>query len=149
MLSAAPQHSALLTHLALPAAVTLLPRRMQLGYYAALVEDNSFSKTGQAASVLFRPLGGFEAGIAALLVAVKQLIPDNEVALLGGALRFRAKVGAADGWPLLLLLGWRGGQRAGHQPFPHTAAMKPCCVRTFCAAGLSHLTDPTSPSLHP
>lgn len=93
---------------------------MQLGYYAALVEDNSFSKTGQAASVLFRPLGGFEAGIAALLVAVKQLIPDNEVALLGGALRFRAKVGAADGCPLLLLLGWRGASGLGisHSPTP-------------------------------
>ena len=37
-------------------------------------------------------MGGFEAGLAALLVAVKQLIPDNEVALLGGALKFRAKV---------------------------------------------------------
>lgn len=46
--------------------------------------------------MLFRPLAGFDAGVAALLVAVKQLIPDNEVALLGGALRFRAKVRALN-----------------------------------------------------
>lgn len=36
-----------------------------------------------------------QAGIAALLVALKQQIPDNEVALLGGALKFRAMVRSA------------------------------------------------------
>lgn len=63
-------------------------------YYATVTSEKSSHKEGlsHAGDILFRPMGGFEAGAAALLVAVKQLIPDNEVALLGGALRFRAKV---------------------------------------------------------
>ncbi|KAL4434357.1 hypothetical protein ABPG75_000798 [Micractinium tetrahymenae] len=62
-------------------------------YYATVSSEKSSHKDGlsHAGDILFRPMGGFEAGAAALLVAVKQLIPDNEVALLGGALRFRAK----------------------------------------------------------
>lgn len=62
-------------------------------YYATVTSEKSSHKEGlsHAGDILFRPMGGFEAGAAALLVAVKQLIPDNEVALLGGALRFRAK----------------------------------------------------------
>ncbi|EFN51672.1 hypothetical protein CHLNCDRAFT_139902 [Chlorella variabilis] len=59
-------------------------------YYATLSSKSS-PKADHAGDKLFRPMGGFEAGLAALLVAVKQLIPDNEVALLGGALKFRAK----------------------------------------------------------
>lgn len=87
-----------------------LPSPQQLGYYAALAGGKGFSEVGRAGSVLFRPLGGFEAGAAALLVAVKQLIPDNEVALLGGALRFRAKVRVApsEGGAQA---GWAGGRR--------------------------------------
>ncbi len=60
-------------------------------YYSSLAHEKEHE--GHAGNWLFRPLGGFEAGAAALLVAVKQLIPDNEVSLLGGALKFRAKVG--------------------------------------------------------
>lgn len=54
--------------------------------------------------VLVRPLGSSCAPLKwpdgcrsvphpPLQVALKQLIPDNEVALFGGALKFRAKVG--------------------------------------------------------
>ena len=64
-------------------------------YYAVLSAEKSSPEADHAGDVLFRPMVGFEAGLAALLVAVKQLIPDNEVALLNGALTFRAKVG----WP--------------------------------------------------
>lgn len=60
-----------------------------IGYYASLTHAKA--EGDHTGDVLFRPLGGFEAGAAALLVALKQLIPDNEVALFGGALRFRAK----------------------------------------------------------
>ncbi|PRW59366.1 transmembrane 115 [Chlorella sorokiniana] len=60
-----------------------------IGYYASLTRAKA--EGDHTGDVLFRPLGGFEAGAAALLVALKQLIPDNEVALFGGALKFRAK----------------------------------------------------------
>lgn len=66
------------------AVVTLL-------YYVYSTAETPSPKADHAGDSLFRPMGGFEAGAAALLVAVKQLIPDNEVALLGGALKFRAK----------------------------------------------------------
>lgn len=62
-------------------------------YYATASSKKSPTKADHAGDMLFRPMGGFEAGLAALLVALKQLIPDNEVALLGGTLKFRAKVG--------------------------------------------------------
>ena len=62
-------------------------------YYATLTTAEASSpEADHAGDALFRPMGGFEAGAAALLVAVKQQLPDNEVALLGGALKFRAKV---------------------------------------------------------
>lgn len=60
-----------------------------IAYYATLTKASH--KADHAGMALFRPMGGFEAGVAALLVSVKQLIPDNEVSLLGGALKFRAK----------------------------------------------------------
>lgn len=61
-------------------------------YYASATSKKSPAKADSAGFMLFKPMGGFEAGLAALLVAVKQLLPDNEVAILGGALSFSAKV---------------------------------------------------------
>ncbi|PSC67919.1 transmembrane 115 [Micractinium conductrix] len=58
-------------------------------YYVTTTKGKSGAD--HAGDMLFRPMGGFEAAMAALMVGVKQLIPDNEVALLGGALKFRAK----------------------------------------------------------
>ena len=75
-----------------PAPPCRPPPAPQFAYYASLGGDDGSADARTGGGTLFRPLGGFEAGIAALLVALKQLIPDNEVALLGGALRFRAKV---------------------------------------------------------
>lgn len=91
----------------------------QLGYYLSLTDtEASIREVGAAGALLFRPLGGFEAGVAALLVAIKQLIPDNEVALLGGALRFRAQVRRGEGgWQCSLCGreggGWRARSRVG------------------------------------
>ena len=43
-------------------------------------------------AILYTPICGFHGAFAALLVAMKQLLPDNEVAVAGGALKARAKV---------------------------------------------------------
>ena len=79
-------------------------------YYVVLSAEKSSPEADHAGDVLFRPMVGFEAGLAALLVAVKQLIPDNEVALLNGALTFRAKVGC---WASLLGTGRLRAQSCG------------------------------------
>jgi hypothetical protein len=39
----------------------------------------------------YLPVSGFQGGVGSLLVALKQLVPDNEVALLRGLFRFRAR----------------------------------------------------------
>ncbi len=43
-----------------------------------------------AGAILYRPICGFQGGVAALLVALKQLLPDAEVTLLG-AVRLRGR----------------------------------------------------------
>lgn len=37
-------------------------------------------------------MSGFEGIVAGCLVAIKQIMPDNEIMLLTGVIRFRAKV---------------------------------------------------------
>ena len=60
-------------------------------YYTLTTAEASSPVADHAGDALFRPMGGFEAGAAALMVAVKQQLPDNEVALLS-FFKFRAKV---------------------------------------------------------
>jgi hypothetical protein len=59
-----------------------------LGYYIAAAGE--FIPIDRAASLLYLPVCGFQGGLAALLVALKQLIPDNEVTLLN-VLRLRVR----------------------------------------------------------
>ena len=65
-------------------------------YYVSAAAGEA-SPLASMVGVLYHPVCGFQAGFGALLVACKQLIPDNEVAVAGGALRFRAKVGGGAG----------------------------------------------------
>lgn len=55
-------------------------------YYIMVV----VGKSDDAGDMLYYPICGFSGGIAALLVAVKQIIPDNDVTLLN-FIHFRAK----------------------------------------------------------
>ncbi len=41
-------------------------------------------------------MSGFEGIVAACLVAIKQIMPDNEIMLLTGVIRFRVKVGTPE-----------------------------------------------------
>jgi hypothetical protein len=51
---------------------------LMVALYAVLVASGSYA----AGNVLYAPICGFHAGTAALLVALKQAIPDNDVTLL-------------------------------------------------------------------
>lgn len=44
----------------------------------------------------YKEVSGFEGIVAACLVAIKQIMPDNEIMLLTGVIRFRAKVGTPE-----------------------------------------------------
>lgn len=121
-------------------------------YYATVTSEQSSHKEGlsHAGDILFRPMGGFEAGAAALLVAVKQLIPDNEVALLGGALRFRAKVCGGCGSRLARWL-MAGGSRSQRSmtPIMWQGFSQPgsCTWASLCACLLTKPARPASASL--
>lgn len=62
-------------------------------YYIIIIFENrgSGDHLSQAGYLLYNPICGFQGGLAAMLVAVKQVIPDNEVSLFGGALYFKAR----------------------------------------------------------
>jgi len=62
-------------------------------YYIITIFENrgNGDHLSQAGYLLYNPICGFQGGLAAMLVAVKQVIPDNEVSLFGGALYFKAR----------------------------------------------------------
>jgi len=62
-------------------------------YYIITIFENrgNGDHLSQAGYLLYNPIRGFQGGLAAMLVAVKQVIPDNEVSLFGGALYFKAR----------------------------------------------------------
>ncbi len=64
-----------------------------LAYYVTIVSEREKpqDRVSYAGSLLYAPICGFQGGLAALLVAVKQLVPDAEITLLR-VLHFRAKV---------------------------------------------------------
>ena len=55
----------------------------------------AFLKSGRAFN-RYKEVSGFEGIVAACLVAIKQIMPDNEIMLLTGVIRFRAKVGTPE-----------------------------------------------------
>lgn len=59
-------------------------------YYIAAVAGAGSAKGDHAGDLLYLPICGFQGGLAALLVALKHIIPDNEVTVLG-LLRFRVR----------------------------------------------------------
>lgn len=62
-------------------------------YYVIIVVEKrgTGDHISQAGKQLYIPVSGFHACIGALLVAVKHVVPDNEVTLFSGAVSFKAK----------------------------------------------------------
>eukprot|EP00887_Chlorella_sp_A99_P000679 scaffold5.g679.t1 len=71
-------------------ALTLLA--VTFVYYAGVsAEKKSEEGLDRVGAILYTPICGFHGAFAALLVALKQLLPDSEVAVLGGLVRCRVK----------------------------------------------------------
>lgn len=80
----------LLISLAGSGALTFILITMLYFFMVVPISIMGYGAGDRAGDMLYEPICGFQGGIAALLVGIKQAIPDNEVTLFS-TLRFRAK----------------------------------------------------------
>lgn len=90
-------------------------------YYVMAVGLAGTAAGDRAGDVLYAPICGFQGGLAALLVAIKQAVPDSEVTL-ASAVRFKARDAAALYLAVVLIFGALFGSFLALVPFAWGAA---------------------------